>query len=310
VNPLSRVLTLGAVLMFASACGGTEQRSAAAPAPSPSGNTAAICKSGGEAARKAVLELFGKMAGEDDLATAYKSTFGTLRDDLSTASGQATDPEFAAVLKAIADEAGKIATASDPEAVGTEGFQAALGKLETYCPSGSPGASTAPGGVVSGAVGAEGSGCELPVTFSVAPKWQPKDVTTDDNDPLAALTRKGSLRMRCEISARPAGLTGFLRVWIGPPAGGGDSRAALKELLTGTKNRKAVYTPVVIGGRDGTELTYELYSELMEEYSRRQAFAVETPAGAVVVELSGLESDDPAMLSAYELAKSSLTVTS
>jgi hypothetical protein len=309
VNPLSKVVTLGAFLLFASACGGAEPEPAAAPAPSPSSNTVAICKSGGQAAQKAVLDLFGRMATEKDLTKAYQTTFGTLRDDLSTASGQATDPAFAAVLKAIADEAAKLATADDPEAVGTDGFQTALAKLETYCPSGSPGASTAPGGVVNGAVGAKGSGCELPVTFSVAPKWQPKDVTMKDDDPLAELGRKGSLRMRCEISARPAGLTGFLRVWIGPPAAR-DTRAALKELLTGSKTRKAGYTPVRLGGAEGMELKYENYSELLEEWTPRQAFAVATGGGAVVVELSGLESDDPAMQSAYDLAKSTLTVTS
>jgi hypothetical protein len=161
--------------------------------------------------------------------------------------------------------------------------------------------------VVNGTVGAKGSGCELPVTFAVAPKWAPKAVVTEDDDPLAELTRKGPLRMACEISARPAGLTGFLRVWI-DPAASGDARAPLKALLTGSKTRKADYTPGKIGGRDGMELKYQVFSELMEEYSDRRAFAVLTPGGAVVVELSGLDSDDPAMQSAYEQAKSTLTV--
>ncbi len=319
------IVVLAAALLFAGACdspttgaAGTTPSASTPATAAPAGNTAELCKSGGEAARSAVLDLLTKMAGaaegdktpsQAELNRIYQSTFGTLRDDLSGAAAEATDPRFAAVLTDIAAEAGKLATARDPEAAGTQGFQNALAKLETYCPSGTPGASTAPGGVVNGAVGAKGSGCELPVTFSVAPKWKPKAVAVEDDDPLAELARRGPLRMACEIDAKPAGLTGFLRVWI-DPATGGDARGALKALLTGGKTRKVGYTPVKIGGRDGRELRYQSFSELMEEYTDRRAFAVPTPGGAVVVELSGLESDDPAMQSAYEQAKSTLTVTS
>jgi hypothetical protein len=317
------VVALSAILLFTGACNSAGGSGAAGTAPSASAagaadNTAEICKSGGEAARTAVLDLFGKMAGaaegaetpsQAELVQIYQSTFGTLRDDLSGSAAKATDPEFAAVLKNIAAEADKLAKTSDPEAAGTQGFEDALTKLETYCPSGTPGASTAPGGVVNGTVGAKGSGCELPVTFAVAAKWEPKAVEIKDDDPLAELARRGPLRMACEISAKKAGLTGFLRVWI-DPAATGNARAALKALLKGEKTRNAAYTPVKIGGRDGMELKYQTFSELLEEYSDRRAFAVPTPGGAVVVELSGLESDDPAMQSAYEQAKSTLTVTS
>lgn len=307
------VVALGAALFFAGGCNSAASNDGAGgsvpPSAAAAGNTAEICKSGGEAARTAVLDLFGKMADAAGdpakLTEVYRSTFGTLRDELDSASGKATDPAFAAVLKGIAAEAGKLATASDPEALGTEAFQAELAKLETYCPSGTPGASTAPGGVVGGAVGAKGSACELPVTFTVAEKWQPKAVKIEDGDPLAELARRGKLRMACEINARPAGLAAFLRVWVAPPAAG-DLRSALKALLTGEKTRKAGYTPVKIGGGDAMELKYQVYSELMEEYSDRRAFAVATADGPVVVELSGLEGDDPAAQAAYEQAKSTL----
>ncbi len=318
------VVALGATLLFTSACGspagepgpaGSAPPGAAASGDPGADNTARLCKSGGEAARTVVLDLFSQLAAaakgnetpsQADLTRVYRSTFGKLRDDLRGAGAEATDPEFAAVLEAIATEADKLATTSDPESVGTEGFEEALGKLEKHCPSGTPGASPAPGGAAGGTVGAKGSACELPVSFAVAAKWQPKAVEFADGDPLAELGRKGTLRMACEISARPAGLTGFLRVWIGPATG--DPRAALRALLTGAKIRKADYTPVPIGGRDGMELKYQSYSELMEEYSDRQAFAVMAPGGAVVVELSGLESGDPAMRAAYEQARSTLTV--
>ncbi|MBG0564115.1 lipoprotein [Actinoplanes aureus] len=317
-RPLA-VVALGATLLSAGACNTSDSNSGAAGASaSAASNTAEICKSSGEAARTAVMGLLGKIAviakGNDaptdaEMTELYQSTFGALRDDLNKSSAEATDPEFAVVLKDIAAEAGKLATAADPVALGNEGFQTALGKLETHCPSDSRSSaapSGAPGGAAGAAVGAKGSACELPVTFSAAEKWQPKKVEVDEGDPLAELARKGSLRMACEINGRPAGLTAFVRVWIDPK--GTTARKALKQILTGAKTRKVTYAKIKLGGRDGVELSYQLFSELLEEYSDRQAFAVKTPGGVVVVELSGLGGDDPAVQAAYDLAKSTLTV--
>ena len=316
-------MALGAALLFTGACHAADDTSGPGAAPASASatadNTAALCKSGGEASRTAVLGLFGKLAeltggdtppGEADLVRVYQSTFGTLRDELLGSSATATDPRFAAVLKKVAAEADKLATAADPQALGTKGLEATLGELEKFCPrEGTTGASTAPGGLVAGAIGAPGSACVLPVTFAVPDRWKPASMEMADDDPLAELTRKGPLRMACEISARPAGLTGFLRVWI-DPRNTTDGTAALQSFLTGAKSRDVVYTPATFGGRDGVEVRYRLYSTLLEEYSDRRAFAVPTPSGAVVVELSGLESDDPVLRSAYEQARSTLKTTS
>ena len=326
------VLAVGATLLFSAACNssGDDSGAPAASAPAASvpaagssaaGNTAAICKSGGEAARTVVLNLFTKMAellkgdssdAEAELDKLYRTTFSALRDDLKAQSGKATDPELAAVLTGIATEADKIATAADPEAAGTDGFEAALGKLEKFCPDSTAGASAEPGAApaAAGTVGGKGSACDLPVTFAVPEKWKLSEVDTGgDDNPLAELTRRGSLRMACEANARTAGLTGFLRVWVGPRSTG-DARAALQTLQKGQKTRDVAYTPIKLGGQDGVELTYQLWSELLEEYSERRAFAVVTPGGAVVVELSGLEQADPVLQAAYDQAKSTLQVNS
>lgn len=311
-------MTLGTVLLFASACESSRSGASssvagsASPTSAAADNTAGICKSGGEAARDAVMGMLSKMAGlaksddapsEAEVVSLYKSTFGRLRDSFNSSAAQATNPEFTAVLKQIAAESDKIVTSADPESVGMDGFQAALTKLETFCPSGKPKTIAAPGDVA----GAKGSGCELPVTFAVADKWQVDDIVVEKDDPLAELMRRGPLEMTCEVNAKRLGIVGFLRVWIGGSAIGG-VRPALQALISGQKTRGAVYTPVKIGGQDGMELQYQLYSNLMEEYSARKAFAVVTPGGVVVVELSGLESDDPAAAAAYEQAKTTLTI--
>lgn len=321
LSHLSAVAAGLGLALLTGACGSSGGDSAA-PAPAASsaaGNTAEICASGGTAARDVVLGLFKQIGdvskdgepSEGELSLIYKDTFGKLRDDLAAHAGRATDPGLAAVLKDIAAEADKVATAPDPAAAGNEGLQAALGKLEQYCPrDGKPGssASAAPGGVVAGAVGAAGSGCELPVTFPVAEKWKPKAVDVADDDPLAELARKGSLRMVCEIDAKPAGHLGFIRVWSDAKAD--EPRAALKPLVTEAKTRKVAYTPFTAGGRDAVEVTFEQHQKLLDEWSKRRAFAVRTTGGMIVVELGGLDSEEhDGMLPAYEQAKSGLTVS-
>ena len=309
-------------LLLTGACnkpGATPGTPAAQPSPSAAGNTAEVCASGGTKARDVVVDLFTELAGagaggeptEAELTKIYQDTFGRLGDDLAAEAARATDPGLATVLTDIAAEADEIATAPDPSAAGNEGLQAALAKLDQYCPTGDPSsaAATAPGGVVAGAVGARGSGCELPITFSVAEKWKPKAVEVAEDDPLAELTRKGPLRMACEIDGKPAGHLGFIRVWVDPDAAG-DARAALQPMLTGEKTRKVAWKPFTAGGREATEVSFEQYRELTEEYAPRRAFAVVTPAGAAVVELGGLDAEEhAAMLPAYELARGSVAVT-
>ncbi len=318
LSKAAAALGLGLTLLTTGACNSAGSGSgAAAPSAAPSsaaGNTAEICASGGAAARDVVVGLFAELAaaaegGEPDpaeLSRIHRDTFGKLGDDLGAEAARATDPGLAAVLEDIAAEADKLAAAPD---LGNEEFRAALDKLDEYCPSGKPSsAGTAPGGVIDGAVGAAGSGCELPVTFSVAEKWKPKAVDAPDDDPLVELARKGPLRLICEIDSKPAGHLGFIRVWLDKDATG-DARAALRPFVTGGKTRNVAYTPFTAGGRDATEITFEEFSALFENYVRRRAFAVPTPAGAVVVELGGLDSEEhDAMLPAYELAKRSLAV--
>lgn len=56
-------------------------------------------------------------------------------------------------------------------------------------------------------VGAKGTPCELPITFSLPARWVAEPVGD------AAGVTLGGSRLRCEVDAKPADNVGFLRVW-------------------------------------------------------------------------------------------------
>ncbi len=148
--------------------------------------------------------------------------------------------------------------------------------------------------------------CDLPVSFGLAESWKPKPVTIEADDPLAELARRGPLTMACEIDAKPAGNIGFLRVWTGAT---GDLRTVLTGFI-GSAAQEPVFAELPIGGRPGLEVTYRQKSQLDDALDPEKAFIVTTGQGVAVVSLDSLDSEEhKAMLPAYELAKSSLTVT-
>ncbi|MFI1186914.1 lipoprotein [Streptomyces californicus] len=166
-----------------------------------------------------------------------------------------------------------------------------------------------------GRLGGAGSACELPVTFDLAAAWKPKKIEVepaDEENPLAEaladLTEQGTVRVVCEIDAKPTGNIGFLRIWQGDASDRDDPRAVLKAFTADDPEaKKATYTQVEAGGLAAAEVQYTVYSELLEEEKRQRAFAVSTPEGPVVVHLGGMDTEEhTAMLPAYELAKSSM----
>ncbi|MEV6346235.1 lipoprotein [Actinoplanes sp. NPDC051851] len=145
-------------------------------------------------------------------------------------------------------------------------------------------------------VGAAGSGCELPVTFGLEESWSPKAVTVDEDDPLAALAKRGPFTMACEIDAKPAGNIGFLRVWT---AAAGEPRAALEEFL-GETVTEAAFTDIA----SGVEVSYQ------QDGEPERAFAVTTTDGLVAVSLDSFDDEEfQEMLPAYALARDTLAVT-
>lgn len=154
--------------------------------------------------------------------------------------------------------------------------------------------------VKGGTVGASGSACVLPVSFDLAANWKPEAVE-------AELTQ-GTVRLVCEIDAKPAGNIGFIRVWAGG-MGGDDARTALEAFVTAeAKTRdKVVYKEIKAGGLAVTEVTYLNTDESLDGPKEEHAFAVKNGPGVVLVHLGGLDSEEhKQMLPAYELAKKSL----
>ncbi|GAB7037041.1 MULTISPECIES: lipoprotein [Catenuloplanes] len=175
-----------------------------------------------------------------------------------------------------------------------------------------PSASSAPPAAPAGAaeaarVGAADSGCTLPVSFGIAASWTPKAVDTAALGPdLAAALGKGGMVPVCEIDAKPAGNIGFIRVYTGEH---GDLRATLTS-FAGPGAQAPAFTDLQIGGKPAVEITYTVKSELDGTVEQETAFAVPTSRGVVAVALEAFDDEEhAAMLPAYQLAKSSLTVT-
>ncbi|MET9951017.1 lipoprotein [Streptomyces sp. NPDC006339] len=172
-------------------------------------------------------------------------------------------------------------------------------------------ASTAPAAgaaAAAGSIGGAGTACVLPVAFGLAKDWKPKAVEAPEDPDFAELTRQGPATVRCEVDAKPAGNIGYLRVWTAPA---GPARAALEGFVKAEKGSKgAVYREAKAGALPAVEVTYAVYSEIMEETKEERAFAVATAKGTVIVHLGGLDSEEHRqMLPAYELAKTSLKVS-
>ncbi|MFJ1967693.1 lipoprotein [Streptomyces sp. NPDC087903] len=178
-----------------------------------------------------------------------------------------------------------------------------------------------------GTIGAEGSACELPVTFDIAKEWKAEAVESgtasdsatsgsgDLEDELAdevadSLLRQGPVTAACEVDAKPAGNIGYLRVWTGKA--GSDSARSVLEAFVGAEEQasKAKYRSFKAGDVVGAEVEYLYTSAILEETKKERALAVTTPEGPVVLHLGGMDTEEhEAMLPALELAKRTLRVS-
>lgn len=157
-----------------------------------------------------------------------------------------------------------------------------------------------------GKVGIKGSPCELPVSFDHAADWTAEAVKEDTQ---FGLTSMGPVTLKCEIDAKPAGIVGFLRIWVGGKAGD-DPNAVLKEFVAeNAKDRKSeVFTKGMAGEFKVAEVSYLNVNEFLDTPRKERAFAFSTPKGVVVFDLGGMDSSEhDAMLPAYELARKTLT---
>ncbi|MEU9736673.1 lipoprotein [Streptomyces sp. NPDC048002] len=165
-----------------------------------------------------------------------------------------------------------------------------------------------------GSVGAQGSPCELPVTFDFAEDWEADAVdaaveagSEEAQEAVDALLYQGPVALVCELDAKPAGNIGFLRVWTGKP-GETDAREVLEAFLAAENGAaEEKYGTFESNGLRGAEVTYLYSDELLEETKEERAVAVVTTRGPVVLHLGGLDTEEHrAMVPALELAKQTL----
>lgn len=133
------------------------------------------------------------------------------------------------------------------------------------------------------------------MTSDVAAKWVPEPVSAE-----AAEAFGGPNRVACEIDAKPAGILGFVRVYLATQA---DPRAALQAHATGTgpqatdQRFRRITTPAGAGW----EIGYR------SDETLARAFAVPAGTGTVVVEWRGVDEDEHRSgRPAYVLARTSL----
>ncbi|MFI0794909.1 lipoprotein [Micromonospora rubida] len=198
-----------------------------------------------------------------------------------------------------------IATATGCAEDGTRASAARAGPAPSPLVSGPPwydDVAPAEAGVT---VGAKGTPCELPITFSLPARWVAEPVGD------AAGVTLGGSRLRCEVDAKPADNVGFLRVWAVDAAPLG-ARASLEEFLAEYGRISEIeYRRVRRGPLDLVEATYLQQDGLSGGPNRHRALGANTSSGgAVLLTLGGMDTGEfEAMFPAYQLATSTLRPT-
>lgn len=141
-----------------------------------------------------------------------------------------------------------------------------------------------------------GAGCPFPATFSTPARWKPVDASGTG-------TVVGSgIRLVCEIDGKPAGVVGFIRVWVRtpdatPPAALG--RAFVNGWATKATELRSRDLP--IAGAPGAELQFRQAGTL------NRVFVVALPAAVVIVNWGGTDDEEHVSgLPAYILARSTI----
>jgi hypothetical protein len=163
-------------------------------------------------------------------------------------------------------------------------------------------------------IGADGTPCQMPLSFQAAADWKPTAVDVKTLGELAGLAKIGDFTVVCEIDAKPAGSIGFIRVHVAEGLSGLPREHLASFVKADGKGKEvsgAAYSDVQIAGGQAAEVTWEVYSKVADQRTRYTAFALNTKTGAVVVRLAPFDSEEhTAMLPAYELAKQTVTLGS
>ncbi|MEU3352201.1 lipoprotein [Streptomyces sp. NPDC037389] len=165
-------------------------------------------------------------------------------------------------------------------------------------------------GLKDGRIGDAGTACALPVSFEAPKDWKLTEFTAEDRDFLRKLSGHASVNGACELSARPTGVIGFIRVFTtdGPDK---SPRQALENFVAEEKRvSEPHYTETKLGDLPAAEVVYTQQDLLLDEPQTRRGLAVKTTKGLTVLHLEGAESDDSkVMIPAYEQAKATMRST-
>ncbi|ONI75140.1 hypothetical protein ALI144C_41065 [Actinosynnema sp. ALI-1.44] len=154
-------------------------------------------------------------------------------------------------------------------------------------------------------IGADGSPCPLPVTFKLPDGWKAQSVSTEGSDAFAI----GDVKLACELDAKPAGMVGFIRVFVGDT--GKPSEDVLKAFVAtykgeGPGDSAEKYSAAKIGGADGSEVSYVSHP-IDGDGKKEAAFAVKPGARTILVHVGGLDNEEhESMLPGFKLVKESL----
>jgi hypothetical protein len=170
--------------------------------------------------------------------------------------------------------------------------------LAPYCAGPAPNGSPEPARASKTGVG-PGKACPAPISFDTAKKWKPEHIAGRSFSGIP-LNRK-ELTLLCEIDAKPAGITGFIRVWKVRKSA--TARTALMMAAPAFQQATGLeFHEITVGGQSTLELTYTA------DGSPGRAFAVTLASGEIIVtDWKGLDRQaHQAGLAAYQLARSSL----
>jgi hypothetical protein len=151
-------------------------------------------------------------------------------------------------------------------------------------------------------VGADGSACPLPVTFTMPDDWKAQAVT-------GSTMTVADVKLACELDAKPAGMIGFIRVFTGDT--GKSSEDVLKAFVAkykgiGPGDSAEKYATAKIAGVDGAEVAY--VNNSVDGTSKKEAaFAVKAGTSAVVMHVGGFDTDEhEKLLPGFKVVRDSL----
>ncbi|MEW1549362.1 lipoprotein [Streptomyces tsukubensis] len=132
-------------------------------------------------------------------------------------------------------------------------------------------------------IGAAGGVCELPFTFEAPAGWK---VAPASAEAMGGFTM-GMAELVCELDARHAGVSGFVRLW-NDPTQSGTSRLVLEGFVSESplkKVRNVEYREVKAGPYEAVEVSYEGDHDLWGDGQKERHLAFETAKGFTVIDI-------------------------